>query len=305
MSIDLPDIYNLEHFRPIKPDILKISVNHNNINVYYNDFQIYNMNNINIEHIIYNLNGSPVNNMLGNKVIRAKTDEDSIFYLGGESQYSDITLNDNTICKLDYVDSIIISEVCADLHNCIIYIYGNNTIIRQPSCTDYHISSVQRNTLNLIDKLDGAFAYGIVFNCKSEKVNDYLIRMKYYNHYKGLIMIPSKCDGPHSKNAHAFFNVGHQICADSHKCSTLELYYYKYVIKNVVYLALHKIIIKNIMNDIIIISIFATKDKINRVRYDFNKFKINTDNLPKRIEIDIKDYNQENGLFAFTTNIYI
>ena len=51
MSIDFPDIYNLEHFRPIKPDILKISVNQNNINVYYNDFQIYNMNNINIEHM--------------------------------------------------------------------------------------------------------------------------------------------------------------------------------------------------------------------------------------------------------------
>ena len=78
-----------------------------------------------------------------------------------------------------------------EAQNCIIYIYDNNTIIHQPSCTDYYTSYARRNTLNLIDKLDGAFAYGIVFNCKSEKVNDYLIQMKYYNYYKGLIMIPS------------------------------------------------------------------------------------------------------------------
>lgn len=275
--MEFPDIYNLDNFHPVKPDVLKIIVNNNIITVYYNDFQIDSiLSTDNYICDIYNLNGSPVNNLLGNKVIRVITDDDADFCIGTSlSSYDDIRLYNNTIFKLHNITSIIIGNI-NEIHKCLIYIYDNNTIITQPACDSNFVSYAPRETLSLIHKLDGTFAYGIVFGCKAGNldVNNYLVKMKYYNYYKSLIMIPSKC-------------------------GKIELYYYKYVINKVVYLGLHKMINNNNT------SIFATKDKKNRIKYDFNKFTKNLDNIPKQIEICIKNYNYNDGLFAFHTNVYI
>ncbi len=272
--MQFPDIYNLDNFQPVKPDILKIIINNNIITVYYNDFQIDSIISTDEYYEIYNLNGSPVNNLLGNKLIRVITDDDADFCIGtSSSSYDDIRLYNNTISKLHNITSIIIGNI-NEIHECIIYIYDNNTIITQPACDSNFVLYAPRETLSIIHKMDRTFAYGIVFGCKVEDVNNYFIKMKYYNYYKGLIMIPSKC-------------------------GKIELYYYKYVIKNLVYLGLHKIINNGC------VSVFATKDKKNRIKYDFNKFTKNLDNVPKQIEICIKNYNYRDGLYAFHTNVYI
>jgi len=272
----IPDIYNLDNFRPVKPDILKINVNNNNITFYYNNFPIDSILSMEGYLYIYELNGSSIDKFLGNKLIRVITDDDADFCIGRTYDgYDYIRLYNNTTSKLDNVKSIMIGNI-NEIHECLIYIYDNNYIITQPSCNSNFVSYAPRETLSLIHKLDGTFAYGIVFGCKDENINtnNYLVKMKYYNYYKGLIMILSKCE-------------------------KIELYYYKYVINKVIYLGLHKMINNGC------VSVFATKDKKNRIKYDFNKFTKNLDNVPKQIEICIKNYNYKDGLYAFHTDVYI
>lgn len=274
--MEFPDIYNLDNFHPVKPDVLKLVVDNGIIAVYYNDFQIDNILSTDDYCYIYNLNGSPVNNLLGNKLIRVITDDDADFCIGtSSSSYDYIRLDNNTISKLHNITSIIIGSI-NEIHECLIYIYDNNTIITQPACDSNFVSYAPRETISVIHYLDRTFAYGIVFGCKArpEDVNNYLVKMKYYNYYKGLIMIPSEC-------------------------GKIELYYYKYVINKVVYLALHKMVNNGC------VSVFATKDKKNRVKYDFNKFTKNLNNVPKQIEICIKNYNYRDGLYAFHTDVCI
>ena len=271
--MELPDIYNLDNFQPVKPDVLKITVNNNIITVYYNDFQIDSILSADDYCYIYNLNGASIDKILGNKVIRVNKNEDSDFSIGtNPSDWGHTTLYNNSVFKLDNAVFIIVNINYNG--ECIIYIYDNNYIITQPACDSNFVSYAQRETLSLIHKMEGTFAYGIVFGCKVEDVNNYLIKMKYYNYYKGIIIIPSEC-------------------------GKIELYYYKYVINKVVYLGLHKMINNNYT------SIFATKDKKNRVKYDFNKFTKNLNNVPKKIEICIKNYNYRDGLYAFHTNVYM
>ena len=269
--MELPDIYNLDNFQPVKPDVLKITVNNNIITVYYNDFQIDSILSTDKDCYIYNLNGSHVNNILGNKVIRINKYANSYSYFAidtNSSHRGHIVLCNNNVFKVDYVLSIIVDIKYNG--ECIIYIYDNNTIISQPSIGHIYVSYLQCNKLSLIH--NGTFAYGIVFGCKgmdSSHVNIFLVKMKYYNYYKGIIMIPSECD-------------------------KIELYYYKYVINNVVYLALHKMVNNNTI-------IFATKDNKNRVIYNLNKITQNLKKIPRQIEISINNYDSQNGLFAFHT----
>ena len=273
--MEFPDIYNLDNFHPVKPDVLKLVVDNGIITVYYNDFQIDSILSADNYCYIYNLNGVSIDKILGNKVIRVNKNDYSDFSIGTDpTDWGHMTLYNNSVFKLNNAVFIIVNINYNG--ECIIYIYDNNYIITQPSCDGNFVSYAPRNILSLIHKTDGTFAYGIVFGCKdmdSSRVNNYLVKMKYYNYYKGLIMIPSEC-------------------------GKIELYYYKYVINNVVYLALHKMVNNNTF-------IFATKDKKNRVKYDFNKFTKNLEDIPRQIEISIKNYNSQNGLLAFHTETHI
>lgn len=286
---DIPDIYNLDNFNNDNPDTFEITITNKNVMFNYNNLLIKHET-ITVDHDIrvylHELNGIYIDKIFNNKCIRVicndvddADDAADITFTSPSSNSSYIYVTCNTICKLDCVESI---EIFMDVrtsksYKYIIYIYNDVSIahskLSSVTIGNCHNIIIIHPTLKITGTYYG-FTYDIVFglNLDCKKVYQFLIKMKYYNYYKEQVLISSIC-------------------------KRFDLYYYKYIINNVIYLCLHKIIYD--MNTYI----FATKNNSNRILYKLDTFSI-FPNSTHDIRINIENYTHKNYIHVFRKDFY-